>query len=186
MQISNAMVLETNYFKWIICRFLKWNNGYDSFPGIFHATTIMFKILDIVIFFTLLYPYQYNEWPGTTKSLETVVLQPESGGSIRRWDSSVAFSLSICTASSWLVLKSIGLSQDPKQYGLYLTCGGAYEPIQILDAIAPMNLITFVSCNCSRVCTIRQCYCKNSNVKCIAACGMCKNIDDETTDTNDD
>ena len=114
MQISNAMVLETNYFKWINCRFLKWNNGSDSFPGIFHATTIMFKILDIVIFFTLLYPYQYNEWPGTTKSLETVVLQPESGGSIRRWDSSVAFSLSICTASRLARLEKYWLVSRPK------------------------------------------------------------------------
>ena len=118
LQISNAMVLETNYFKWINCRFLKWNNGSDSFPGIFHATTIMFKILDIVIFFTLLYPYQYNEWPGATKGLETVVLQTGSGGSIRRWDSSVAFSLSICTAPRLACLKKYWLVSRPKRIWL--------------------------------------------------------------------
>ena len=39
------------------------------------------------------------------------------------------------------------MSRDPKN-GWYLTSGGAYEPIQILDAIAPMNLIKLVRCNC--------------------------------------
>ena len=89
----------------------------------------------------------------------------------------------------WLVLKST--SRDSKEYSWYMTSGGAYEPIQTLDAIAPMNLIKLVSCNCARDCTTRRYYCKNNNVKCIAACGtchgnQCKNIlDDETTDTND-
>ena len=88
----------------------------------------------------------------------------------------------------WLVLKS--MSRDPKEYGWYLTSGGAYEPIQTLDAIAPTNLIKLVSYNCAGDCTIRRCYCKNNNIKCIAACGtchgnLCKNIDDQTTDTND-
>ena len=75
------------------------------------------------------------------------------------------------------------MSRDPKN-GWYLTSGGAYEPIQKLDAIAPMNLIKLVGYNCARDCTTRQCYCKNNNVKCIAACLTChgkqyKNNDDE-------
>ena len=83
------------------------------------------------------------------------------------------------------------MSRDPKECSWYLTSGGAYEPIQALDATALMNLIKLVSCNCAGHCTTRRCYCKNNNVKCIAACGtchgdQCKNIDDETTDTNDD
>ena len=89
---------------------------------------------------------------------------------------------------NWFALKS--MSRDPKN-GWYLTSGGAYEPIQILDAIAPMNLIKLVRCNCFWDCTTRWCYCKNNNVKCISPCGtchgnQCKNIDDETTDINDD
>ena len=51
----------------------------------------------------------------------------------------------------WLVLKS--MSQNPKEYGWYLTSGGAYEPIQTLDAIAPRNLIKSISCNCAGDCT---------------------------------
>ena len=49
-QISNGMVFESNYFWWIICRFLERNYESDSFPGIFHVTDIIFKILAIVIF----------------------------------------------------------------------------------------------------------------------------------------
>ena len=80
------------------------------------------------------------------------------------------------------------MSRDPKEYGWYLTSGGAYEPMQTLDAIAPMNLIKLGRCNCSGDCTTRRCYCKNKNVKCIAACGtyhenQCKNNDDETIDS---
>ena len=47
------------------------------------------------------------------------------------------------------------MSQDPKEYGWYLTSGSAYEPIEILDATAPMNLIKLVSCNCARGCRTR-------------------------------
>ena len=49
-RISNGMIFETNYFWWIICRFLERNYESDSFPGIFHVTDIIFKILAIVIF----------------------------------------------------------------------------------------------------------------------------------------
>ena len=31
-----------------------------------------------------------------------------------------------------------------------MASGGAYEPIEILDATTPMNLIKLVSCNCAR------------------------------------
>ena len=36
------------------------------------------------------------------------------------------------------------MSRDSKEYSWYMTSGGAYEPIQTLDAIAPMNLIKSV------------------------------------------
>ena len=65
------------------------------------------------------------------------------------------------------------MSRNPKEYGWYLTSGGAYEPSQTLHATAPMNLIKLVSCSCGGDCTTRRCYCKNNNVKCIATCGTC-------------
>ena len=87
----------------------------------------------------------------------------------------------------WLVLQS--MSRDPKEYGWYLTTGGAYEPFLKTDAIAPANLLKFVSFNCSGNCTTKRCSCKKNNVKCILACGtchgnQCKNIA-EVTDTNE-
>ena len=63
------------------------------------------------------------------------------------------------------------MSRDPKEYSWYLTSGGAHEPILITDAIAPANLLKFVSCNCSGNCTTKRCSCKKNNVKCISACG---------------
>ena len=74
--------------------------------------------------------------------------------------------------------------QDPKEYDWYFSSDGAYEPIQTLVAIAPMNLIKLVGYNYARDCTTRQCYCKNNNVKYIAACLTChrkqyRNNDDE-------
>ena len=47
------------------------------------------------------------------------------------------------------------MSRDPKEYSWYLTSGGAYEPIQALDAVDPMNLIKLVSCNCAGHCTTK-------------------------------
>ena len=54
----------------------------------------------------------------------------------------------------WFVLKSISL--NPKEYGWYLTSGGAYERIQTLDVKAPTDLIKLESCNCDRDCTTRR------------------------------
>ena len=51
-RISNGMVFETNYFWWIICRFLERNYGSDSFPGVFHVIDIIIKI-PVIIFFLL-------------------------------------------------------------------------------------------------------------------------------------
>ena len=122
------------------------------------------------------------------KQSKTGVLRPESLPPTDR--AAAQHSLRVyLQLQDWLVLKS--MSQDPKEYSWYLTSGGAYEPIQTLDAIVPLSLIKLVSCNCTGDCTTRRCYCKNNNVKCIAACAtchgdQCKNIDDETTDTNDD
>ena len=42
----------TNYFWWIICRFLERNYGSDSFPGVFHVIDIIIKI-PVIIFFLL-------------------------------------------------------------------------------------------------------------------------------------
>ena len=124
---------------------------------------------------------QYN------KQSKTGVLRPES---LPPTDGAAAqHSLrAYLQLQDWLVLKS--MSRDPKKYGWYLTSGGAYEPIQTLNAIAPINLIKLVSCNCAGDCTTRRCYCKKNNVKCIAACGTChenecKKIDDEPTYIND-
>ena len=53
-RISSDMAFETYYFWWIICRFLERNYGSDSFSGIFHVVDVIFKILVVVTFFTLL------------------------------------------------------------------------------------------------------------------------------------
>ena len=74
----------------------------------------------------------------------------------------------------WILLKS--MSRDPRLYGWYVTSAGLFEPIMTLDDISPANLIRFVFCNCSAVCTAKRCLCKKSNVKCISACGGCHSI----------
>ena len=86
----------------------------------------------------------------------------------------------------WLLLKS--MSRDPENYGWYQTANG-YEPVLTTAAMAPANLLKFVSCNCKGDCTSQRCSCKKTNVKCISACGncygtQCKNIDNEIGNDN--
>ena len=70
----------------------------------------------------------------------------------------------------WLSLQN--MSRDPRQFGWYEKFG-RYEPIPTTAAVAPPNLLKFVSCNCSCDCNTRRCSCRKNNVKCISACGKC-------------
>ena len=58
---------------------------------------------------------------------------PAAGGAARQHSLRAYLQL-----QDWLILQS--MSRDPKEYGWYLTSGGAYEPILITDAIERKKL----------------------------------------------
>lgn len=73
----------------------------------------------------------------------------------------------------WMLLQSMSL--DPTNYGWAIGAHG-FEPIPMLEPMAPEKLLKFTSCNCKGDCSNRRCSCKKNDVKCIAACGNCKGI----------
>ena len=51
-----------------------------------------------------------------------------------------------------------------------------YEPVPILDPMAPDELRKFTSCNCHGYCRNQQCSGNKHGAMCVSPCGVCKGI----------
>ena len=61
----------------------------------------------------------------------------------------------------WMLLRSTSL--NPDEYGWTVGVHG-YDPVPILDSMAPEELLWFTSCNCHGDCSTQRCSCKQHTV----------------------
>ena len=87
----------------------------------------------------------------------------------------------------WMMLQS--QSMDPTVYGWRRE--SKFEPIGMLNAIAPEALLKLIFCNCRftdevQSCSTGRCTCRKHGMKCIPACGNCHGLNCSNTSVNED